>query len=73
MYKAVFPSHKPTWQDVAVLKHGPKPVLVLLGPLSGQGLRTHLSVSHDGDHLVAGVIVEKDESTSGCGGASEQA
>lgn len=65
LYKAVQPTYTPTWKDVSILPHSsssPKPQLSFspTGTLAKEGLTAHLSVSHDGEYLIAGVVVEKD-------------
>ncbi|GAA5822362.1 hypothetical protein JCM5353_001584 [Sporobolomyces roseus] len=70
-YKALYPHVKPTWKDLVVKKPDKKPLLEfspsflsasnpqhsLNGALDE--LKMHLSVSHDGDMVVAYVVVEK--------------
>jgi len=66
VYKAVYPSLKPTWQDFTLRKcaGNPKPDLVYhpgddaLSPRLG---RIHTSASHDQDYVFATVIVEHPE------------
>lgn len=57
-YKALFPSYRVTWKTLNVRKEGGKPVLELLG--EGEELRVHLSLSHDGEYVVAYVVVERE-------------
>jgi phosphopantetheinyl transferase (holo-ACP synthase) len=47
---------------VLVPAHSRKPQVIFSpdGTLAGAGLTAHLSISHDGDYLVAGVVVERD-------------
>jgi holo-[acyl-carrier protein] synthase len=63
LYKAVYPAFKPTWKDVSIVKakEGLKPTLVFeeAGQLGGKRLNAHMSVSHDGEYLVVGVVVER--------------
>jgi len=63
LYKAVQPHFSPTWKDISILPLSstcPKPSVVFEGNLDGVGLKAHLSISHDGEYLVAGVLVEKE-------------
>ncbi|KAL7417774.1 4'-phosphopantetheinyl transferase superfamily [Mrakia frigida] len=63
IYKALQPHFSPSWKDVSILPLSStcnKPTVVFEGKLKGEGLKAHLSISHDGDYLVAGVLVEKD-------------
>ena len=54
----MFPSYRVTWKTLNVRKEGGKPVLELLG--EGEELRVHLSLSHDGEYVVAYVVVERE-------------
>ena len=58
-YKALFPNHTPTWKDLSVSKEpgndGGKPQLVF-GKF--ENVRLHVSVSHDGEYIVANVLAE---------------
>ena len=69
VYKALQPRWTPTWKEVSVvtLEGSPKPVLLFEpdGALGAHDLQAHLSVSHDGEYLVAGVIV-KQKRPGGC-------
>jgi len=64
LYKALQPHFSPGWKDLSVLvpAHSRKPQVIFSpdGTLAGAGLTAHLSISHDGDYLVAGVVVERD-------------
>lgn len=64
LYKALQPHYTPSWKDVSILasSSSPKPHVVFNanGPLAGAGLTAHLSVSHDGEYLIAGVVVERE-------------
>ncbi|KNE64991.1 hypothetical protein AMAG_10660 [Allomyces macrogynus ATCC 38327] len=59
-YKACFPFAKLTWQNVSIAKRGAKPSIRFhdVPELDRLAPMAHLSVSHDGDHLVAMVVVE---------------
>ncbi|KAI1321216.1 hypothetical protein EDD11_007782 [Mortierella claussenii] len=57
-YKAMFPHHKLTWQDVSVVKQDGKPCLdIPEKDRFGIG-KTHATVSHDGEYLIAQVLFE---------------
>ncbi|KAK7695631.1 hypothetical protein QCA50_000267 [Cerrena zonata] len=60
-YKAMFPTYKPTWKELSYYSHNvsasQKPSLVF----GGQGhtnITLHVSVSHDGDYIIAQVLAE---------------
>ncbi|GAA6014615.1 hypothetical protein JCM11491_000171 [Sporobolomyces phaffii] len=65
-YKALYPRYKPTWKDLVVTKRDKKPRLDFSPAFVAKqshdaGLdkvKMHLSVSHDGDFMVAHVVVE---------------
>ena len=64
VYKAVYPSLKPAWQDFTLQKgaRDPKPDLVYHpkdNVLSLRLGRIHTSASHDQDYVFATVIVEQ--------------
>lgn len=66
-YKALFPTFKPLHKDLSVLKASGKPFIALEDRFYTRetGLpRMHLSVSHDGDFLVASVVAETDPAGS---------
>lgn len=57
-YKALFPNYKPIWKDLSVSKepsNGGKPRL-RFGKF--ENVRLHVSVSHDGEYIVANVLAE---------------
>jgi len=65
MYKAVYPTIKPTWKNFTLRKYAgsPKPDLVYhpkddLLSIVRLG-RIHTSTSHDGDYVFATVVVEQ--------------
>ncbi|KAG0367264.1 hypothetical protein BGZ54_004157 [Gamsiella multidivaricata] len=57
-YKAMYPHHKLTWQDVAVVKENGKPCLSIPEKDRFGIGRTHASVSHDGEYLIGQVLFE---------------
>ncbi|KAI9220335.1 4'-phosphopantetheinyl transferase superfamily [Blastocladiella britannica] len=58
VFKACFPQVYLEWKDVQVVKDpSPKPHLKFVNPDHGH-LHAHLSISHDGDFMVAMVVVE---------------
>lgn len=61
-YKALYPAAKPTWKELTYRslgsKPGPKPSLIYM-PSSTKIGRIHVSVSHDGDYVLAQVLVEE--------------
>lgn len=60
-YKALYPSIRLTWKDLAFIRENasPKPVLNLESPkLDNPHLKMHASVSHDGEYIVAQVLAE---------------
>lgn len=61
-YKALYPTYKATWKDLSLLRldHSPKPTLSLDIPTAGNvPVKLHVSVSHDGEYLVAQVLAEE--------------
>ncbi|GAA5909984.1 holo-ACP synthase [Sporobolomyces salmoneus] len=64
-YKALYPHMKLTWKDLVVTKQDKKPRIdfspAFLETLdtASNDLRMHLSVSHDGDMMIAYVVVEQ--------------
>ena len=70
-YKALYPVVKPTWKDLVVRKLEKKPILEFSPSFLSNSslqhsfdgsldqLKMHLSVSHDGDLMVAYVVVEQ--------------
>ncbi|KAF9226505.1 4'-phosphopantetheinyl transferase [Gyrodon lividus] len=63
-YKALYPL-KPTWKDLIYttfdIQTGSKPALVLhhnAGIVSSPLPRLHVSVSHDGEYIIANVVAE---------------
>jgi phosphopantetheine--protein transferase-like protein len=64
VYKALQPRHSPSWKDISILPASsacPKPTVVFENKLGEERLKAHLSISHDGDYLIAGVLVEQDD------------
>ncbi|KAF9171992.1 hypothetical protein BGX21_006642 [Mortierella sp. AD011] len=57
-YKAMFPHHKLTWQDVSVVKENGKPCLQILEKARFGIGNTHATVSHDGEYLIGQVLFE---------------
>ncbi|KAF9335442.1 hypothetical protein BG006_000080 [Podila minutissima] len=57
-YKALYPHHKLTWQDVTVAKQDGKPTLVIPEKERFGIGKSHCSVSHDGEYLVGQVLFE---------------
>ncbi|KAF9357630.1 hypothetical protein BGX34_009287 [Mortierella sp. NVP85] len=57
-YKAMYPHHKLTWQDVTVVKQGGKPCLSIPEKERFGIGNTHASVSHDGEYLIGQVLFE---------------
>ncbi|KAF9189939.1 hypothetical protein BGZ51_009151 [Haplosporangium sp. Z 767] len=57
-YKALYPHHKMTWQDVTVVKDNGKPVLWIPEKARFGIGNTHSSVSHDGEYLIGQVLLE---------------
>ena len=64
MYKALYPARALSWKEVSVVRPAgsPKPALLVAAPvdlpphLASDDPTFHLSISHDGDYLVAYVI-----------------
>lgn len=61
LLKALPATLRPTWKDVSIVKDSDgKPIVHWESAvLAEQNLDAHLSVSHDGEHLVVGVVVER--------------
>ncbi|KAG2230717.1 4'-phosphopantetheinyl transferase [Thamnidium elegans] len=58
VYKALYPVHKLEWKQVSVIKQNDKPNLdIINGKLYGI-LKSHVSLSHDGDYAIAQVVLE---------------
>ncbi|KAF9357309.1 hypothetical protein BGX26_003914 [Mortierella sp. AD094] len=57
-YKAMFPHHKLTWQDVSVVKENGKPCLEIPEKARFGVGNTHATVSHDGEYLIGLVLFE---------------
>ncbi|KAF9896531.1 hypothetical protein BX616_007267 [Lobosporangium transversale] len=57
-YKAAFPHHKLTWQDVIITKKDGKPCLIIPEKDRFGIGKAHASVSHDGEYLIAQVLFE---------------
>ncbi|KAG9027714.1 hypothetical protein FRB95_007446 [Tulasnella sp. JGI-2019a] len=60
-YKALYPSYKATWKELTLLRQDstPKPALVFTrSRTDGHRLRLHVSISHDGDYIIAQVVAE---------------
>jgi len=62
-YKALFPNHKPTWNELSVSKEpsggGGKPRLRFGFGNFENNVRLHVSVSHDGEYTIANVLAEE--------------
>ncbi|KAJ1968014.1 hypothetical protein H4R35_006545 [Dimargaris xerosporica] len=58
VYKALYPAHALSWKDVAVVKHNDKPHLHFQDPAQLGISQSHLSISHDGDLVIAQVVLE---------------
>lgn len=60
-YKAVFPTYRPTWKELSYYSHNVstsrKPSLVFDGN-GCEDIILHVSVSHDGDYVIAQVLAE---------------
>ncbi|KAG8845867.1 hypothetical protein FRB96_002235 [Tulasnella sp. 330] len=60
-YKALFPSYKATWKELTLSRHeaNPKPNLAFR-PIGKEDpkLKFHVSISHDGDYVIAQVLAE---------------
>lgn len=69
IYKALHPYYTPTWKEISILKlPGSSKPHVVFEPIGGEvgererwkeQYRFHLSVSHDGEYVVANVVVEE--------------
>ncbi|KAF8975023.1 hypothetical protein BGZ46_009496 [Entomortierella lignicola] len=57
-YKAMFPHHKLTWQDVSVVKENGKPYLEIPEKDRFGIGKSHATVSHDGEYLIGQVLFE---------------
>lgn len=64
-YKAVYPLHTLTWKQLEVIKDcdGKKPSIRFAlssedGETRSQAIKLHLSLSHDGDGIIAVVLAE---------------
>jgi holo-[acyl-carrier protein] synthase len=70
-YKALYPHFRPVWKDLEVRKVDKKPFLAFSpaflaqsdagegeGAVKKDGVKMHLSVSHDAGMMVAYVVVE---------------
>ncbi|GJJ77141.1 hypothetical protein EMPS_09500 [Entomortierella parvispora] len=55
-FKALYPHHTLTWQDVTIVKENGKPC-VRVAENFGVG-KTHATVSHDGEYLIGQVLFE---------------
>lgn len=63
VYKAVYPTIKPTWKEFSYrgLQDGLKPLLLYHPYVQSEGRKLgdiHVSVSHDGEYIFASVLVE---------------
>ncbi|KAJ1974935.1 hypothetical protein H4R34_004527 [Dimargaris verticillata] len=58
VYKALYPTHSLSWKDVAVAKRSGKPYLHFQDPSKHGINQSHLSISHDGDLVIAQVVLE---------------
>jgi holo-[acyl-carrier protein] synthase len=62
-YKALYPNMRPTWKEFTYrrLRQGMKPALVYHPMIAAEATkigRIHISISHDGDYIVAFVTIE---------------
>ncbi|KAI9135860.1 4'-phosphopantetheinyl transferase superfamily [Paraphysoderma sedebokerense] len=58
-YKALYPQYRLTWKDVSVVKVDRKPALKFHVPgLHNIVQKSFVSVSHDGEYVVASVVLE---------------
>ncbi|CAG8733939.1 20430_t:CDS:2 [Cetraspora pellucida] len=61
-YKALYPHYSVTWKDVSIKKTKGKPYITINTPENiGNNIiisKTHASVSHDGEYVVAQVLIE---------------
>ncbi|KAF9408588.1 hypothetical protein BGZ94_002255 [Podila epigama] len=57
-FKALYPHHKLTWQDVTVAKTDGKPHLIIPEKDRFGIGASHCSVSHDGEYLIGQVVFE---------------
>ncbi|KAI0049600.1 4'-phosphopantetheinyl transferase, partial [Auriscalpium vulgare] len=65
-YKACFPVIKPTWKEFSIHKHEPsaKPSLIYHPfhvPNAQRMGNKHVSISHDGEYVIATVLIETPE------------
>ncbi|ELU36123.1 ACPS domain-containing protein [Rhizoctonia solani AG-1 IA] len=58
-YKALYPSYKPTWKDLAFLTHRPETRKPTLTFAKHQEIKLHASVSHDEEYVFAAVLAER--------------
>lgn len=68
LYKALYPTFRPTWQEVEVAKKAGKPVFVFHGGLKeymeAEGLQAHVSLSHERNMACAFVIIIREGAES---------
>ncbi|RHZ75311.1 hypothetical protein Glove_216g110 [Diversispora epigaea] len=57
-YKALYPNYKATWKDLSVKKFEEKPHLFIHKNVELKNIITHSSVSHDGEYVIAQVLIE---------------
>ncbi|KAI9230790.1 MAG: 4'-phosphopantetheinyl transferase [Piptocephalis tieghemiana] len=59
-YKAAYPSCRLSWKEVEIVKahQDPKPMLLFHPRYHDRVCKSHLSISHDGDLLIAQVLLE---------------
>ena len=61
-YKALYPTSRPTWKELSY--HGvdriakQKPGLEYTPRITGEPVKLHVSVSHDGDYVFTTVLAE---------------
>lgn len=58
-YKALYPHEVLTWKEVCVSKHMGKPVVALIDSQRAQKYNMHVSLSHDGESIIAFVVAER--------------
>ena len=63
-YKAMFPAYRPTWKELSYTSRNvsQKPSLKYDGN-NHKDITLHVSVSHDGDYVVAQVLAEYDQTS----------
>ncbi|KAL1921159.1 uncharacterized protein VTP21DRAFT_10875 [Calcarisporiella thermophila] len=57
-YKALYPSHRLNWKEVTLYKVNGKPQLRIENAKKLGISRAHVSISHDGEYVIAQVVFE---------------